>query len=77
MKARILYGEKKEFVLGQRFNSDKTVTSIEVKGNSLFIGYECMGTEVKGSLEFYNTPFVVEECAEGCTVLDDLEKAFL
>jgi|GEM_PF-2708251 len=77
MKARILCGEKKEFILGQKFNSDKTVTSIEVKGSSLFIGYECMDTGVKGSLEFYNTPFVVEECTEGDTALNDLEKAFL
>ena len=77
MRVRILYGEKKEFVLGQRFNENKTVTSIEVKGSGLFIGYECLDTGVKGSLEFHNIPFVVEECAEECTVLDDLERAFL
>ncbi len=77
MKARILYGEKKEFVLGEKFNGDKRVTSIEVKEGGLHIHYESTDTGAKGRLEFYNTPFVVEECSEGETALDDLEKAFL
>ncbi len=77
MKARILCGERKEFALGEKFNGDKRVTSIEVKEGALYIHYECSDTGAKGRLEFYNTPFVVEECSEEETALDDLEKAFL
>lgn len=77
MKAKILYGEKKVFIVGEWFSEDKKVTSIEVKNNSLVIGYECVGGEGKGILEFYNTPFLIEKSEEGHTALDDIEKAFL